>query len=230
MLRVICPVKDITAVAVSGGIDSMVLLHFLRRANPNVVALHFNHKTPFGESAASWLSAYCREHNITMEYAELRQARPAGESLEHWWREERYRFFLGTLHRIAIAHNLDDQIETYIMNMARGNPRFMPYSRDNICRPLLLSPRSIIQKYAEKHSVPYMNDPSNADVAHPRNRVRHNIIPELLGVNPGLYRTFARLALSEMARTTAGGIAIGTEHASDTQVFARPYERMLELD
>ena len=230
MLRVICPVKDITAVAVSGGIDSMVLLHFLRRANPDVVALHFNHRTAFGESAASWFSAYCRANGISMEYGSIYGDKPAGESLEHWWREARYKFLQGTTHKIAIAHNLDDQIETYLMNMVRGNPRFMPYARDNICRPLLLSPRSSILKYAEKHGVPYMEDPSNADVGHPRNRVRHRVVPELLQVNPGMYKTFARLAFNEMARTTPAKLTIGTESPADTQVFVRPYERLLELD
>ena len=92
MIRVTGNVPKQVAIAVSGGIDSMAALDFLRRSR-DVVVLHYNHGTPYAPKAEALVRAYCMKHKLTVVIGRCKEEMPAGVSKEAWWRDQRYKFF-----------------------------------------------------------------------------------------------------------------------------------------
>ena len=174
--------------ACSGGVDSMVALDFLRRKH-DVRVLHFNHGTEHGRKAEKFVVDYCREQGINyiVERVREKETIPPGASKEAWWREKRYAFFdKYDVHPIVTAHHLDDCVETYIFSCLRGFQSVIPYSRSNIIRPFLMNEKSLFETWCSDKGVPFIQDDSNDCLEHSRNRIRHEIVPEALKVNPGL--------------------------------------------
>jgi len=191
-------------VAVSGGIDSMCLLDFLRtheaRLEMKCAAAHFNHALRGEESKRDqeFVREYCAKRQIPF-YTETGDVKAAaakkGMGIEETAREMRYEFLYRTADlagadRIATAHTADDNIETVIMNVTRGTGikglSGIPPVRGRIIRPWLLVSRNQIEEYAEKNSVPFEEDSTNADDIYTRNKIRHQVIPVLKGINPDL--------------------------------------------
>ena len=184
--------SEIPAVACSGGMDSMVLLEFLRKAGHKPGILFFHHKTKNSEKAHKFLLEYSLKHNIAMETGYLTSEKPKDKSPEEFWREERYEFLWKWAKTfgggIGMAHNLNDAVETWLFNMFHtGKGYTIPYSRLTIVRPLLITSRAEIEEWANNNNVPHCEDESNADLKYMRNRIRHVILPEVLKVNPGLF-------------------------------------------
>lgn len=190
------PIKPsgIHAVACSGGIDSMVLLEFLRNAGHRPVILFFHHGTENSKKAHQFLLEYSFENDITLNTGYLTSKdKPKNKSYEEWWRDERYNFLeywgknLG-LDMIAMAHNLNDAVETWVFNLIHAGKGFtIPYSRFNIIRPLLTTSREDIEDWAKKNNISHCEDESNTDLKYMRNRIRHVVLPEILKVNPGFF-------------------------------------------
>jgi len=183
--------------ACSGGMDSMVFYHFLLQGKRDIICLYFNHGTFHGRHAESFLRAAVgplKCGNITSEM-------PVGCSKEDFWRKCRYEFFSKFNDRpIITCHHLNDQMETFYQGLAHGDlGRLIPYKRGGgslgplYIRPFLNVPKSLIKMYADRHSVNYIDDPSNLNFDFTRNRIRHKVIPELLKVNPGLFKSFTKL-------------------------------------
>ena len=88
---------------------------------------------------------------------------------------------------------MDDCVETWLMSSFHGNPKLIPYKRnDRIYRPFLMTERKEISNYADRHGVDYIEDPSNASFNYMRNHIRHNIVPLVLKVNPGIRKTIRK--------------------------------------
>lgn len=189
-MQVITPIPSRVYLAISGGVDSMVIRHFLINGRRDVKYLFMHHNTPTSDIAHRFLSDLIPDLIVGRLVGE----RIGKESEEMYWRRERYAFFDNFTDRpIITGHHLDDQVENWVMSTARGNPQLIPYRRDNYLRPFLKCRKSQIEAYARKHSVTSVMDMSNLDVKYPRNRIRHRIIPELLQAYPGLYKTVSRL-------------------------------------
>jgi tRNA(Ile)-lysidine synthase len=92
---------------------------------------------------------------------------------------------------VVTAHHLDDAVETWVFTSLHGESRLIPYSRGNVIRPFLLTPKSELVSWCERRGLAWSEDPSNTDTAYMRNLIRHKILPEALKVNPGL-RTVVR--------------------------------------
>lgn len=169
----------------------MVALHLLTKSRRDVTCLFFNHGTKFSDDSENFLS----DLDIDLICGRISEEMPKGVSMEHWWRDQRYGFFDSFADRPVITcHHLDDQIETMLMSFCQGKlGRTIPYKRGNYLRPFIYASRREIEAYAKRNKVQFLNDPSNSDVRFTRNRVRKNVIPELLKVNPGLYKTMARM-------------------------------------
>ena len=99
-----------------------------------------------------------------------------------------------------MAHHLDDVIEWRLYQMAKGHlsPRDTPYKNGRILRPFLATAKSSLEFYAAVHGVPYLEDPSNEDLKYSRNRIRHQVVPEMLKVNPGLYTVHKKALLDNL--------------------------------
>lgn len=214
MIKLLGRVDRDFIITLSGGIDSMVALDFLTRRGRNVLALHFDHGTEYGASAREYVEEFCLLNNIPLVVGKINRDIEPGESKEAYWREQRYSFFeswdspdnikFGSFQssffkdsRVVTCHHLDDVVETYLFSSIRGKSKLIPYSRGKYIRPLLLTKKSDIVDYAERHGVQWLDDPSNLNQDFTRNFIRHTLLPNALKVNPGLYKTVKRKVIEQ---------------------------------
>ena len=177
--------------AVSGGVDSMVLLDAAANSldHRKVTVATFDHGT--GEWAAN-AAAHVSRHALRCGIECVSGlAGEAGRS-ESEWRAQRWRFLRETASglgaRIVTAHTADDQIETFVIRELRGaGPRGLAClaARSSIARPMLGTFRTEILDYARRAHIEYVSDPSNQDRRHLRNRVRLDLLPALERSAPG---------------------------------------------
>lgn len=180
--------REVT-VAVSGGIDSMVALHFLQR-NHKVTVAHYVHNSEFAKKELEFVTDYCQKQNIPIIIKHQKEVRGSNQSREEYWRSGRYEFLQSIRQQVVVATTLDDAVEWYVFSAAHGLGKYIKPTNANIIRPFIITTKKAITAYATKHSVVWLEDESNQDITFAaRNRVRHLILPELLKVNPGLYKT-----------------------------------------
>lgn len=248
--------RDIVGAAVSGGIDSMVLLDILcnlrTEMNIIIVAFHFEHGIR-GEMSLEDMRFVMRECEkrgvkcVTGCEDVLRLSREKGLSVETAAREARYAFLdAQDAAVIATAHHAGDMAETVIMNLCRGSGLSglcgIPEKRGRYIRPMLDISREQIESYAAENGVIYVHDSTNDDTAYTRNFVRAEILPRLKAVNEKALNHIAQTAkllaedeaaLTEAARN-AGGIE-DTKHGMAVNIdtlFHQPpavRKRMLRL-
>lgn len=188
--------------AVSGGRDSMALLHVLGRlaetGNFQIAAAHFNHQLrPTASRDENFVRDWCREHGIRFlcGRGDVRaRAAETGTGIEDAARSLRYRFLeqsaesIGAV-KIATAHHRDDNAETVLLHLLRGTGLRglcgIPPVRGRIIRPLLETGRADIDSYIAAYRIPYVEDETNGDAAYTRNRVRLEVLPLLEEISPG---------------------------------------------
>ncbi len=184
--------------AVSGGIDSAVLLHILNQLQYNLAVAHVNFKLRGSESDsdASFVETLTKSYNLPYFNKTLNLGsgkRKRGESLQMLAREARYGWFdeLAIEHSfeaVAVAHNLDDQIETFFINLLRGTGlaglQGISAKKGRIVRPLLQFSRKEIESYATRNNLKFVEDSSNQKTDYLRNRLRHRVIPVLNEMQP----------------------------------------------
>lgn len=171
-------------VACSGGVDSMAVLDFIIKGGRKPNVLYFNHNTEHGKEAEIFVKNYCEENDLNFISKKTNMVPTANK--EKIWSDLRYNFFSNFDYPIIMSHHLDDCVETYIFSALRGFLSTIPYKRDNVIRPFLLNEKKIFEDWCKNKNVPFIQDESNFDVEFSRNRIRHNIVPEALKVNPGL--------------------------------------------
>jgi tRNA(Ile)-lysidine synthase len=189
-------------VAVSGGVDSVALLHLLRFAapGPEIHAAHFDHRMRLSSGGdARWVAGLCRAWDVPLTHARAR-ARPASEAVA---RDMRYEFLHEAAARVAAdavltGHHADDQAETLLFRIVRGTglPGLVgiPARRGILVRPLLPFTRHEIVRYARRVRLGWREDPTNRDLRYARNHIRHVVLPALEAVRPGAAAGLARLA------------------------------------
>ena len=196
MIKVQGKIPRDVGVAVSGGIDSMAAVDFLRR-NHNVTVYNFDHGTPFGESITDYIVRYCREHNLPYKIGALTEKRPRYASKEEHWRNERYKWLTAQDQTIVLGHHLDDCVESYVFNMCNGKDYTIPYRHANCIRPFRLTPKKEFCNWTVINSVKWSSDPSNFDKSFKRNYIRFEVVPKILEVNPGLPKVIAKRLKAE---------------------------------
>lgn len=190
------------AIACSGGADSMALLDFYRRGKKSIRVLHFNHGTSFGARAQILVEDYCAVYQLPLAVGTLQATAGPGESLEAFWRTQRYTWFRAqTDLPILTAHHLDDCVENWVMTSLHGRPELIPCHNveRNIWRPLLLTRKSQLEAWCANKSVPFLHDESNDNTQFMRNYVRHTMMPHILHVNPGIHKTITKLIKSQLS-------------------------------
>lgn len=206
------PKSGTVLAAVSGGCDSMCLLHTLVMLSDkfgfSVEAVHFNHLLRGEESDRdeNFVSEHCRSLGITCHIGRgdvNAEAACKHLSIEEAARNMRYAFFDKVYSEtgakcIATAHSADDNVETILINLARGAGATglcgIPPVRDNIIRPMLCVSRSEIELFLKENSIPHVEDSSNAEDDYTRNKIRHHVVPVLKGINSSLARSVAQTA------------------------------------
>ena len=200
-------------VAVSGGADSLCLLHLLHRlCGPGkrypairLHAAHLNHQLrgAASEQDASAVAALASEWGLPLTVGSIdvpALARCDHRSIEDAARLARYRFLreIAQGQPIAVAHHADDQVETLLLHFLRGSGLpgmvgMLPRQRD-IIRPLLGITHAQTVAYCREHNITALEDASNSDPAYTRNRIRHQLLPLLESINPGFRAILLRNA------------------------------------
>jgi len=178
-------------VACSGGVDSMAVVDFLRN-NHNITVVYFDHGTQHSTTAGVFIGNYCSKHNLPLMYGRITRDRERDESQEEYWRNERYKFFSSINADIITCHHLDDCVETWVWSSMHGEGKIIPYRNGNVIRPFRLTRKRDFQLWANLKNVPHVEDDSNADTCYTRNYIRHEMMPHVLRVNPGIHKTIAK--------------------------------------
>jgi tRNA(Ile)-lysidine synthase len=184
---------DCVVLAVSGGLDSMVLLaaaaRLPARKRRNVIVATFDHGTG---KAAGRAAALVARQSFQSGFLCIKGRASTVGTKEEEWRRGRWDFLRQVASKraasVVTAHTLDDQIETVFMRILReAGPRGLAglYAESEIVRPFLDIKRSKLVEYAGARRVPFVQDPSNSDRRHLRNRIRLDILPSIVSRNPG---------------------------------------------
>lgn len=216
----------------SGGADSVCLLDLLHRSGYRIVAVHvdFHLRGEESERDEAFVRRLIRERypDVTLEvgsYDTLDYARTNGLSVEMAARELRYNRFARLREAydasaIAVAHHADDQVETALINLARGTggrglAGMRLYDpRSALWRPLLTVSRREILRYLESRSLPHVEDSTNADLTIRRNLIRHRLIPLFEEINPSFRQSM--LETIDHLREEQDYIDLGVRRALDT--------------
>jgi tRNA(Ile)-lysidine synthase len=183
-------------VAVSGGVDSMAVLDFLSRRHV-VTAYYFNHGTDYGNKVVDFIKEFCTSKSIILNIGYITSDRVKGKSAEEHWRDERYSWFKTFNQEIVLGHHLDDCVETYLFNMCNGKNYTIPYRHGNCIRPFRLTSKKDFVTWATNNSVPFMDDPSNNNTKYNRNKIRHELIPIVRSINPGIDKVVRKMLEQE---------------------------------
>jgi tRNA(Ile)-lysidine synthase len=224
-------------VAVSGGTDSLCLLHLLNRLcgparrYPGVTlhAAHLDHMLRGEESTqdAAEVERLVASWGIPITIGRvdvIALARTEKRSLEEAARLARYAFLreLAQGRRIAVAHHADDQVETLLLHWLRGSGLAglvgMPPRQQDIIRPLLAVTRAETAEYCRAQQIVPLEDHSNADPRFLRNRIRHEVVPLLKELNPGIQSTLLRNA--EVVRVDLEWLEVQVDHSWERVVVS----------
>ncbi|MDR0981712.1 MAG: tRNA lysidine(34) synthetase TilS [Culturomica sp.] len=198
------PLSSYFLLGVSGGPDSMAMLHAFIQLGLQVKVLHCNFRLRGKESDEDekFVEEYCHEHKVpfiakkfnTAEYANINKM-----SIEMAARELRYKWFSEMKNKenadyIAVAHHADDSAETVFINLTRGTgirglTGISPITSDFVIRPLLAFSHEEIETYLKENNIPFRIDRTNTSDIYVRNFIRHQIIPAFKKINPSFLNT-----------------------------------------
>ena len=192
--------------AVSGGIDSMVLVYLFKQLQFDFAVAHCNFQLRHNESNgdANFVKSICDSFSIPLFFQKFDTKQFADDyklSIQLAARKLRYDWFYELLEKenynyLLTAHHLDDSLETFLINFSRGTGidglTGIPNQNDKIIRPLLPFSRNEIESFAKKNAIKWREGSSNASDKYLRNKLRHDIVPVLKELNPNLLTSFER--------------------------------------
>lgn len=197
--------SDNILLAVSGGIDSVVMLDIFNRMEYKIAVAHCNFQLRGKESDddQAFVADLCRKAELrlyTKKFETSGYAREKGISIQMAARDLRFEWLAGlrkeeNFDLIATGHNLNDSVETILINLVRGTgikglTGISPVSGP-IIRPLLFATRQMISRYAENNNISYREDSSNIQTRYTRNKIRHNVIPVIEEINPSVLQSIS---------------------------------------
>ncbi|MFT6716436.1 MAG: tRNA(Ile)-lysidine synthase [Saprospiraceae bacterium] len=198
--------EDKLLLGLSGGRDSVVLLHVLINLGYQVTVAHcnFNLRGKESDDETDFVQELCRAWSVECHVKRFDTSgvkNEIGSSIQMIARSLRYDWFRELkqglrLNLIITAHQLDDQVETFFINFSRGTGLKgllgIPKKRGGIVRPLLSVTRDEITSYAEGNNLKFKDDSSNEKEVYLRNKIRHSIVPEFKSLNPSFHRSFSK--------------------------------------
>src|SRR5690554_106427 len=197
---------DKIVAAVSGGADSLCMAHALQCAlkfmDAQLLIAHVNHQLR-GEDAdadARFVCTWAEEMGLPRAVVKIDVRRQGGESLQSIAQDQRYAALRKICHdfganKLATAHHADDQVETFLLNLLRGSgsrglkgipPERRLDAKVKIIRPLLSVNRTEIEQYCAENQLKWRTDVSNDSLYYQRNRIRHQLLPQLRSFNSGV--------------------------------------------
>jgi tRNA(Ile)-lysidine synthase len=212
---------DKILLAVSGGIDSMVMAHLFYHQKYSIGIAHCNFSLRDEESDKDeeLVHQFAVNNNIpfySIRFETKKFAKENKLSVQMAARELRYKWFEKLRNEegynsVSVAHNLNDNIETLLINLIRGTglaglAGMKPLS-NKIIRPLLFATRNDIISYCDKYNIVFREDKSNNDTKYIRNKIRHLVIPVFKEINPSI-----EVTLNEAAERFSGFYEIVSDH------------------
>ena len=194
MIKVQGSIPRNIAVAVSGGVDSVALLDFLSK-NHKVTVLHVDHGTANGEKARTFVESLCADNQHELLIHTVTDKKPANQSYEEFWRNERYSFFHSYQGTVITGHHLNDCVETWIWSSMHGEGKIIPYANKNVIRPFRATKKADFLSWAQRKDLCWVEDESNKDTSYTRNYIRHEAMPHMLRINPGLEKVIKKKVL-----------------------------------
>ncbi len=193
-------------VAVSGGLDSVTLLHLLKKVGCDVAVAHCNFKlrgedSDLDEKLVGAIGEKLQVSTWVKSFETKQIATQNKKSIQETARDLRYEWFAELLsenkaHLLVTAHNLDDNFETVLHHLTRGTGLKglvgIPQKTSTIYRPLLNFSREEIERYAKVNQLIWREDQSNTQTKYTRNKIRHKVIPVLKEINPNLLESFKK--------------------------------------
>lgn len=207
---------DKILLAVSGGVDSMVMAHLFHAAGFNFGIAHCNFQLRGEASDADeqLVKKQAEEWGVPFHVIQFKTKEESGKqqkSTELMARELRYKWFAELIESfdyqfLATAHHLNDSLETLLYNLVKGTGirglHGIPVKNDKIIRPLSYATREQIEQYAATEKIPFREDATNKSLEHSRNLIRHKVVPPLKELNPSLEHTFSK-TLKQLKETEA---------------------------
>ena len=202
-IKKIIPKKSKLLVAVSGGVDSMVLCTLLKNAKIDFSIAHVNYSLRGDQSKKDelFINEYCLNNKIKF-YLKRYNLSKQKKSIQEKARTIRYKFFNTTCNQnkynyILTAHHLDDNIETLLMNVYRGKKldvfTGINESNNNIIRPMLIFSKDEIIEFATENKIKWREDKSNYENKYLRNKIRNILIPKIKSIDPSYRKNFIQL-------------------------------------
>ncbi len=196
---------DRILLAVSGGVDSVVMANLFAESDFICAIAHCNFQLRGEESEADEsfvrsLAAQLEMPVFVERFNVDREAKEKGVSTQMAARDLRYEWFSSLAREkafdaIATAHNLNDSVETFFLNLARGTGirglTGIPDRNEKVIRPVLFASRKEIETYAQSKKLTFREDQSNRETKYQRNKIRHDVIPVLEQINPAFIQTMA---------------------------------------
>lgn len=197
----------VLGVGLSGGADSVCLAHILSKNKEQLgikvlkgIHIHHGIRGDEADRDLEFSRDFCEKNGLEFVsyYVDIpAEAQKTGESIEECARRIRYACFEKSgCNKIATAHNLNDNIETFVFNLTRGASLSglcgIPYTRDIYIRPLLDCTREEIEKYLLDNDLSYVTDSTNLSDDYTRNKIRHNILPLFFELNPSFDKSFVK--------------------------------------
>lgn len=188
--------------AVSGGADSMVLLEMFQLVDLSFEVAHVNYHFREEDSNLDMVlvKEYCEKHQIKFHLKDIsKDEKSEMKSLQNWARKIRYDFFFDilkeeNLNYVVTAHHLNDELETFLINLSRGSGikglSGIPKNENRILRPLLLFSKKEIYDFAVVHQINFREDKSNQKDDYLRNKIRHHIAPKIFEIFPDFLTQF----------------------------------------
>jgi len=193
-------------ISVSGGLDSIVLLHLCRKLKLNFVIAHCNFKLRGEESDSDekFVKKIAKKFKVEFYSKSFNTKKllvSTNKSVQMIARDLRYQWFDKLSEELEVnyvltAHHLDDNVETVLINLIRGTGinglLGIPEVNNKVCRPLLIFSKDQLKSYAVKNKITYREDSSNEKKDYLRNKIRLDVIPELKKINSALLETFSK--------------------------------------
>lgn len=192
-------------IAFSGGVDSVVLTHYLLSKGVNVKLLYIDHLDNWSKTEMLFARQFSNRYNLKLKIYSIEREPMIGDSKEAIWSKERDAIYQQMDYVVLTGHHLDDAVEWYLMTtLGQGNPYLMNHRVGNVIRPFLITKKSDILEYAIDHKLEYLSDPSNKNNKMLRNRVRNVLLPQIEEVFPGIRKTVKNLIMKKERKNDNG--------------------------
>ena len=239
-LKEICPefAKRKFLLAVSGGVDSMVLLSLFKKENLNFEVAHLNYNLREKDSVKDQLlvEKVCLENKVPLHLYNVNEKdKKPKNSIQEWARNLRYDYFKKikkeqSLDFIVTAHHLNDQLENFIINLSKASGikglSGIPANENEILRPLLSFSKDQIYFYARENNIEFREDLSNQKNDYLRNEIRNEIVPQLLKINDHFLENFGK-SLSYLKETR---IFVDDQISKIEKEIVSQYERYITIE